>query len=440
MTAAATKRQRWAWYMYDFGNSAYASVVLMAVFSTYFKEQVVGGAAGSRMWGISIGIAMLVVAVTSPILGAVADYSGAKKRFLLLFTIMSCVCTALLFTVGKGNIVRGVVFFVLAEIGYRSAQVFYNGLLPEIAEPHEIAAVSGRGWAIGSAGGVVCLLIILPLIAFIGGATIVRLSLVITAVFFALSTIPLFLWLPEKAPRRPLPEGETFLTLAFKRLSHTIRAAGRFREFVKFIAAFLVYNDGVIMALDFAAIMGAVLFGLDQQLLIVFVIMVNVTNVIGAYVLGIAAEKVGHKRALVWSIILMIACVIWMFFGSTPTEFFVIGAFAGFAMAGIQALSRSLVGLISPEGQSAEFYGFFAVAGRSASFIGPTVYGVLAAAATGWYQAQGQSAVLAEMSGQRVAVLSIGAFLLVGLVMLLLFDESRASAAARMPSPAPAAE
>jgi UMF1 family MFS transporter len=423
--APATRRERWAWYLYDFGNSAYAAVVLLAIYATYFKEEVVGGAEGSRLWGISVGIAMLAVAVTSPILGVVADFSGSKKRFLLFFTAACCVFTAALFFVRKGDVLTGMLFFILAEIGYRSAQVFYNGLLPEIADPEDIGRVSGTGWAIGSAGGILCLLIILPLIMFVGGNVIVRLAMVITAIFFVLSAVPVFLGLRERAVAKQLPPGESYLTIAFKRLWSTLRRIRSFREFAKFILAFLIYNDGILMAMDFSAIMGAVLFGMKQQQLIIFMITVQVTSVIGAYIFGWLADRAGGKRSLVISLVLMIAAVFWMFFNRTMTGFFLIGALAGFALTGVQSVSRTMVGVFSPPGQSAEFYGLFAVAGRTSSFIGPTVYGVVAAEAAYWYMARGQAELLAEQSGQRVAILSVAVFLIVGLVLLLFVRESR---------------
>jgi len=146
-------REHLAWYLYDFGNSAYAAVILLAVYSAYFKGTVVGGAEGSRYWGISVGIAMLVVAIIAPFLGAIADFSASKKRFLLIFSIITWVFTALLFFVQKGDIYLGMIFFIIAEVGYRSGQVFYNSLLPEIAEPEDMGRVSGNGWAIGSFGG-----------------------------------------------------------------------------------------------------------------------------------------------------------------------------------------------------------------------------------------------------------------------------------------------
>jgi UMF1 family MFS transporter len=422
----STRRERWSWYLYDFGNSAYASVVLLAVYSAYFQGEVVGGAEGSRLWGIAVAIAMLVVALLSPVLGAIADFAGSKKRFLLFFTVIACLFTAGLFLAKPGMIWIGMGFFILAEIGYRSAQVFYNGLLPEIAEPEEMGRISGNGWAVGTAGGIVCLLIILPLIVLLEGTFIVRLSLVITAVFFAVWAVPIFLWLRERAQPQALPKGENYLGVALTQLWTTIRTASQFKEFLKFMLAFVIYNDGIIMALDFAAIIGAVLFGMDQQMLIVFVIVVQVTNVVGAVVFGRLVDRIGGKRSLYLSLGLMVVVIFWLYLNQTQTGYFLIGAFAGFAMAGAQSVSRTMVAIFAPKGQSAEFYGFFSVAGRTSSFIGPAVYGFIAAEAALWFQAQGQGSSLAEQLGQRVAILSMAAFILAGMVVLAFVDENKA--------------
>jgi UMF1 family MFS transporter len=427
----STLRERWAWYLYDFGNSAYAAVVLLAVYSAYFKEGVVGGAEGSRLWGIAVGIAMLVVALTSPVLGTIADFSGTKKRFLFFFTAMCCLFTAMLFFVQKGDVLIGMLFFILAEIGYRSAQVFYNSLLPEIAGPDEIGRVSGNGWAIGSAGGIICLIVVLALIMLIGGSLIVRLSLAVTALYFAVSAAPIFFWLRERAQPQALPEGENYLTMALKRLGRTIKAVRKYREFVKFIIAFLVYNDGILMILDFGAILGAVLYGMEQQELIIFMIIVQLASVAGAYLFGLLADDFGGKRSLLVSLLLTVVPVFWLYFSYSRLQFYFIGALAGFALTGVQSVSRTVVGMFSPLGQSAEFYGFFAVTGRTSSFIGPTVFGLLAAEATEWYMnTQKMTALAAEQAGHRVALFSIAAFLLAGLFLLLLVNEKKGRAAA----------
>lgn len=415
----ATRGERWAWYMYDFGNSAYAAVVTLAIYSAYFKQQVVGGAEGSRLWGLSVGIAMLVVAIISPILGALADFSAAKKRFLLVFTGLSVVFTAMLFFVQQGDIVIGMVFFILAEIGYRGAQVFYDALLPDVASEDEMGQVSGNGWAVGSFGGIVCLLIVLALITTVKGDFVIRLAFVITAVFYAISTIPTFLKIREKSKPQVLPPGESYLSIPFRRIVETYKTSRDYKEYIKFMIAFLVYNDGIMMTLDFAAIIGAVLFGMNQQQLIVFMIIVQITSVVGAYLFGQMAGRWGSKLALVVSIVLMIFTVSGLLVVDSLAMFNVLGALAGFALTGVQSVSRTMVSQMAPPAKITEFYGFFSIAGRTSSFIGPTLYGLIAAGAAGWYSRQGHDLLTAEQYGLRIAVLSIIAFLAVGLVLLM---------------------
>ena len=431
------KRAQLGWYLYDFGNSAYAAVVLLAIYSAYFKGTVVGGAEGSRLWGIAVGIAMLVSAVVSPILAAIADYSAFKKRFLLFFSSLSWIFTGLLFFVHKGDIFMGMLFFILAEIGYRAGQVFYNSLLTEVAEPEEIGRVSANGWAIGSAGGILCLIMVLPFIVLIKGSDLpVRGAFIFTAIFFFISALPAFLWIKERGERKPLPDGKNYLSLAFSRLGRTVRSVRHFNEFLKFIVAFLIFNDGIVMALDFAAIIGAVLYGMDQTQLIILMIVVQVASVFGAYISGLYGERVGFMRALIASLVLMIGAVIWMLFNQTLTGFFIIASLAGFALTGVQAVTRTMTGVFAPRGQSAEFYSFFAIAGKTSSFIGPTVYGLLATGVALRLEAGGMGTLLAEQAGQRAGIISIAVFLVVGLVILLSVSEQRARKAALEYAPA----
>ncbi len=431
------KRAQWGWYLYDFGNSAYAAVVLLAIYSAYFKGSVVGGAEGSRLWGISVGIAMLVSAIISPILAVIADHSAFKKRFLFFFSSLSWVFTGLLFFVQKGDIFLGMLFFILAEIGYRSGQVFYNSLLTEVAEPDEIGRISANGWAIGSAGGILCLLLVLPAIVLIEDSDLpVRGAFIFTAIFFLLSALPTFLWVKERGDHKSVPEGKNYLTLAFSRLGRTFRSVKHFHEFIKFIIAFLIFNDGIVMALDFAAIIGAVLYGMTQTQLIILMILVQFASVFGAYLSGLYGERVGFMRALVVSLLLMIAAVVWMFFNTTLTGFFIIASLAGFALTGVQAITRTMAGIFAPKGQSAEFYSFFAIAGKTSSFIGPTIYGFLATGVALRLEAQGMATLLAEQAGQRAGIISIAVFLVIGLFILLTVSDQRARQAALEYAPA----
>jgi len=308
-----TSRKRWLWYLYDVGNSAYAAVVILAIYAAYFKGHVVGGAEGSRLWGISVGIAMLVVALISPVLGVIADHTGQKKRLLIYFTILSVTSTALLYFVQKGDILLGMVLFILAEIGYRGGQVFYNSLLPEVADQEEIGRVSGNGWAIGLMGGIVCLLVVLALVTVNEGTWIVRFSLVITAIYFAVFAAPLFIWFREEGENRKLLMGENVFLIAVKRLKKSFQSVKDHKEFVKYIIAFLIYNDGILMAINFAAIFGAVMFGLDQQQIILFMILIQFTSVIGAYVSGWIADKRSGKAAVIILLLMVTGSVVGLF-------------------------------------------------------------------------------------------------------------------------------
>ena len=422
----AARRARHAWYIYDFGNSAYAAVILLAVFSAYFKNVVVGGAEGTRLWGISVGIAAILVAVISPILGAVADSSRSKKLFLFIFTGISVVFTALLFFVGAGDVVMGMVFFVMAEIGYRGAQVFYDALLVDISTPETIGNISGKGWAIGMLGGVATLLIAVVPMQIIGN-DFIPYTFLITAFIYAISSLPMYFHVHETSPVIPFPDGETLLSVSFKHLGETFRDIRQYKVFLRYMVAFLIYNDGIMMLMDFAAIIGATLFGLGQVQLIIFVIIIHITGALGAFAFGRLSDEKSSKRAILISLIILIASVITLFFVKSTLGFFIVGAFAGFSLSGAQAVSRTMVSQLAPSGKTTEFYGFLSVAGRTSTFIGPLVFGTLSYRMYLYYLNQGLAELAAEKAGQYWGIGSIIAFLLIGFVILLSVREVTAS-------------
>ena len=421
MTDNSTKlktRSRWSWYFYDFGNSAYASIILLAVFSPYFKDVVVGGAEGTRLWGISVGIAAVAVALISPILGTIADFTKFKKKFLLAFTVLSVVFTALLFFVRKGDIFTGMLFFILAEIGYRASQVFYDALLADVSTPDTIGAISGKGWAMGMVGGIIALVLVIP-IQLTGDINMTPYAFLIAAGFFMLSAIPTFLWVREIHEAEKLPENESVLVHAFKNLAKTFRSVKSYKEFIKYTISFLVYNDGIMMLMDFAAIIGATLFGLGMIELVMFVILIQITGALGALLFGRIADKKSGKIAVLYSLLVLILSIGALFFIPSHVQiwFFVVGAFAGFSLSGAQAVSRGMVVQLAPEEKTAEFYGFLSVAGRTSTFIGPLVFGTLSFRMHNW--AVNNGIENAEEYGMLWGVGSILAFLLVGGLLLM---------------------
>ena len=413
------KRPRWSWYFYDFGNSAYASVILLAVYSAYFKGSVVGGAEGTRLWGISVGIAAVVVAVISPILGTIADYSKKKKAFLMAFTALSIVFTAMLFFVRKGDVFTGMLYFIIAEIGYRGAQVFYDALLTSVSTPENIGSVSGKGWAIGMLGGIAALILVLIPIQLIKGF-FVPIAFLITAAFYLLSSIPALLWVKEADEVSGEKPEKGNIRVAFERLARTIRSIKSYKEFIKYTIAFLIYNDGIMMLMDFAAIIGATLFGMTQTQLILFVIVIQISGSAGALLFGKISDRYSSKDSILISLVMLIACIVALFLVKSLALFFVVGFFAGFSLSGAQAVSRSMVSQLAPAAKVAEFYGFLSVAGRTSTFIGPLVFGTLSFRMNNWYLNHGFDAVTAEHNGLYWAIGSIIVFLVVGLLFLLL--------------------
>lgn len=416
-TAPACKSRR-AWYMYDFGNSAYAAIVLLAVYSAYFKGVVVGGAEGTHLWSWSLGIAAILVAIMSPILGAIADSSRSKKRLLFIFTSISVVFTALLFFVGPGDVATGMLFFIMAEIGYRGAQVFYDALLVDVSTPETIGYISGKGWAVGMLGGVACLVIVLVPLQLIGNSFIPY-SFLITAFFYLISSIPTYLNVHELNEPEVIPEGETVFSMAIKKLRNTFKDVKNFREFIKYTLAFLVYNDGIMMLMDFASIIGATLFGMNQTQLILFVILIHITGAAGALLFGKISDRHSSKQAIIVSLIILTVSLIGIFFTKSMTVFFVIGAFAGFSLSGAQAVSRTMVSQLAPVSKTTQFYGFLSIAGRTSTFVGPLVFGTISFQAHKYYVNQGVADLVAEQYGLLWAVGSILVFLLVGLIILL---------------------
>jgi UMF1 family MFS transporter len=413
-----TKRPRRAWYFYDFGNSAYASVILLAVYSVYFKGTVVGGAEGTHLWGISVGIAAVLVAVISPILGTIADYSKSKKAFLMAFTVLSIVFTAMLFFVHKGDVFTGMLYFILAEVGYRGAQVFYDALLTSVSTPEKIGTVSGKGWAIGMLGGIAALVLVLIPIKLIKNFPIPY-AFLITAVFYLLSSIPTLLWVKEADENSGSKPERGNIRTAFERLAQTFRSIKSYKEFIKYTVAFLIYNDGIMMLMDFAAIIGGTLFGMTQIQLILFVIIIQISGAAGALLFGKISDRSSSKDSILISLILLIACIIALFFVDSLVLFFVVGFFAGFSLSGAQAVSRSMVSQLAPAAKTAEFYGFLSVAGRTSTFIGPLVFGTLSFRMNNWYLNHGFDAITAEHNGLYWAIGSILLFLVVGLAFLL---------------------
>ena len=415
-----------SWCLFDFANSAYTTLIVTVAYSVYFRDAVVGGTGnrGDRLWGTASFIAMAIVALASPVMGAIADFSGRKKFFLVATTLQTVVATALLWTVRPGDVVSGMLLYVIATVGFEAGYVFYNAFLPDISTPQTIGRVSGWGWAIGYVGGLVSLALCYPLImrplrdasGAIDPVAVAhtRWSFVLVAAFFLIFALPAFVWLRESAPLGRLAGTLDYAKVGFRRVAETLTHLRRYREAGLFILASLFFTDGITTVINFSAIYATTTFGFGRGELVILFLILNVVAFPGSFVAGILADKFGPKRTLVASLVLWVVTILVGGFAQTRGAFYTMAALAAIGMGSTQAVGRSVMAQITPPSRESEFFGFYVLSGKFASMFGPLVFG-LVSEATG---------------SQRIAVLSLLPFFLVGLALMAAVNERRALAQA----------
>jgi UMF1 family MFS transporter len=415
-----------AWCLYDFANSSYTTLIVTVVFSVYFREVVVAADdnTGDQLWGFANFLAMLSVALASPVLGAIADEAGRKKTLLVLTTLQTIVATALLYFTSPGRVVMAIALYVVATAGFEAGYVFYNAYLPEVSTPRTIGRISGWGWGIGFVGGLAALLVCLPWIASelrdAQGAILPaaahdrRISFVIVAAFYLVFALPAFLWLRESrasASRSPSAR----VTAGFRRVADTLRRLRRYREVGKFIVASLFFNDAITTVIVFSATYATVTFGFGSRELFVLFVVMNVVAFPATVLAGYVADSLGARRTLILTLLLWIGVVVLAVLAQGKPLFWVMALGAAAGMGATQAVGRSFMAEISPREREAEFFGFYVTSGKFASIAGPLIFGSISA----W------------TGSQRLAVLSLLPLFGLGLALMLSIDERAARAAAR---------
>ena len=387
------------WALYDFANSVYPAVITATVFSVYYATGIVGNedGLGDLWWGRVLSVSMLFVALSSPVLGSIADRAGIRKKMLLLYTYLCVIGVSLFVTIEPGMILWGFVLATIANIGFEGALVYYNAYLPDIAPRERQGFVSGLGFGVGYAGSVAGLLIALPLVLN-EQYDPVWLSV---AGFFALFSIPTFLGLPADQPGdRTVVQAAVDGLTGFRQILTDVLQRQDLR---RFLISFFVYIDGVNTVIYFSAIYAATTLGFARVELIYLYLVVQISALVGALGLAKPTDTWGPKRVLTIVLVLWTVIVTGAYFVESKTMFFVIAVLAGFGLGVVQAASRALMSSLIPDGKEAEMFGFYAFCGKSSSIIGPLVFGSLSYALGG---------------NQRAAILSIAAFFLVGLILL----------------------
>lgn len=402
-----------AWSFFDFANTPFAVLVLTVAFPPYFKEVVLEGSrAGDFLWGLAGSISMAVVALTAPYAGAYADAARAKRRLLIGYALFTILWTLLLATVGRGEVIWGMVAFIFANIGYQGGFAFYNAFLPEISRAETRGRVSGLGIALGYVAALLALLVALPFYqveeAVSGTATPGSIGwlFLLVAGFFLVFSLPAFAFLRD-APARGVPgsadQGEAASPrAALRRLADTITHLRRNRAPFRFLLSYLVYMEAIATMTVFTAIYARDTLGLSMSRIVLLFILSQLTAIPGSYLLGRLADRIGSKTTVSLCLVLWLAVLAMALAARGLPLILGVALLAGVATGALQTVSRSFMAELTPPGREAEFFGFYTVVGRFSAVIGPVSFG----------------AVSSLSGSQRVAILLLGALLLVALALL----------------------
>lgn len=413
-------REVWAWSMYDFANSGYTTVVITAVFNAFFVAAVARNADWATFaWTASLSLSYLAVLISAPLVGAWADAHAAKKR-LLLFVTAGCVAfTALLVFASPSTLVLTIVCVVVSNFFFATGENLIAAFLPELADSRAMGRVSGWGWSFGYLGGIVALGLCIAYIFWAraqgqAAEQYVPATMLITAALFALSATPTFLWLRERAqPQRLAVSGA--LREAWARVHQTIRHAQEYRDLRRFLVCIVFYQAGIMAVIALAAIYAqqAMKFTTLQTMVLIFA--VNFFAAAGAFGFGYLQDRIGHVRAMALVLAGWIVMIGLAYVAVDALLFWIAAILAGLCMGSAQAAGRAIVGYLAPPARLAEFFGLWGLAVKTASIFGPLTYGIV----TWVFQ-----------GNHRLGILAVGAYFVVGLVLLVGIDVERGRRAA----------
>jgi MFS transporter, UMF1 family len=388
-----------AWLLYDFANSAYVAVIPATVYAKYYALSVVGNehGAGDFWWGVSVTLSMVIVALASPPLGAIADHAGVRKRFLGLLTYLSVGATALMATVHEGDVIWGLVLAVVGTVGFEAAIVYYNAYLPDLADETWRGRLSAYGFATGYAGSALALGAALPFAqrGSYGGAFLTA------AALFGLFALPAMLFLPPDRPGR-LALGDA-VRVGFTEARDAFRRILRLPDLRGFLLAYLFFEDGTNTVVYFSSIFAGHTLGFSTPEVIGLYFVVQLSALAGAWLWARPIDTWGPKAVIMTTLVQWCLVVLAAYFVTTKGQFYVVAIFAGTGLGAIQAAARTFMASLIPRGQEASLFGFYSLCGKTAAVMGPVIFG---------------TASLLTGGNQRVAILSVGLMFVVGLVLL----------------------
>lgn len=433
----ASRKELLGWAMFDFANSSYTTVIITVVFCIIFPKLIVGDGPeyrlGNLLWSASISASYLMVLLTAPLLGAIMDYTGSKKKFLFGSCLLTVLATAALYFVEPGGILLGMLLIILSNIGFSYSESFVSSFLPGLGPAEDMGKISGYAWGLGYFGGLTSTAIVI----FGLGAGVytienfpnLRLVGPVTGLFFLVAAIPTFLWVKERSIPRTLPPGESYFAVGLKRLKKTFRDVRDYKDLMVLLASFFFAYAGLSIVIAFAFIYGDQVVKWSGKTQILMFVITQFTAAAGAFLFGIIQDKWRAKRTFIMTLILWVAAVSLIYGVTSVTAFvnnvlgaslkqehvfLVIGSIAGLGLGSTQSACRAMVGLFSPDTKAGEFFGLWSLTSRLSAIMGLMGLGILQ-----------------TLFGLQKAVLVCSAFFFIAVIIVLFVDEERGKTVAR---------
>lgn len=408
--------------MFDFANSGYTTVVITAIFNAYFVAVIANNEDwGTFAWTAALAVSYLLVILTAPALGAYADAYAVKKPLLLATTAGCVVFTALLCLVEPGDLWLAITLIILTNFFFGSGENLIAAFLPELAKNESIGKVSGWGWGLGYLGGLFTLGCCLAYVTWAQAhdhetSQYIPVTMVITAVIFAIASLPTFIYLKERAQPQPHRYGHHIVYESFSRLRDTLDHVRHYQDLMRFLICLVFYQAGIQTVIALAAIYAQQAMGFDTQETLLLVLLVNITAALGAFAFGHIQDKLGHLLTIALTLVGWIIMILMAWFAEDRAMFWAAANLAGLCLGASQSAGRALVGLFSPVSRRAEFFGLWGLAVKLSSILGPLTYGWVS------WVSQGD---------HRLAMLITGSYFIIGLLILTRVNVIRGQQAAK---------
>jgi MFS transporter, UMF1 family len=397
----ASRKEILGWAMFDFANQGYTLLIITVVYGDLFTRLIVGDAEtgyrlGNLLWSVALSASYLMVVLTAPVFGAIMDFTAARKRFLFASYLLTVVATAMLYFVAPGYIVLGMMLLIVSNYGYAVGESFIASFLPDLGTPEDLGKISGFGWALGYVGGLTATAFALLFLGEVSLENFERIRWVgpFAAGFFLVAAIPTFLWLKERGRPRRLKSSGSYLLLGMRRVKRTFADLGGYRDLAILMGSIFFAMCGIYIIIAFTFIYGAQVIGWDERVRVLMFVVVQVTATLGALGFGFIQDRIGAKVTYAATLALWILAITLIY--ATPDlaawgreslgldwqaqyVFLVVGIVAGSCLGSTQSAGRALVGVFTPRGKSAEFFGFWGLFSKAAAIVGILSLGLLQA-------------------------------------------------------------